>query len=389
MSMSQRLDQVLERMFDWFTGLPRQEAAELRADIMEAVMLKIAPLLLSSVGIFLMTGMAFQLTRAPWALGWGIVNAALFLARLVAIARAGRVASLRVARRISSLSILAFVGFGIGCVGCFAIGDPTLRVMAVISVMATATAMATRWAGLPRLAVPAILAYSLPFAFVIARSDIHHAGLLAMQFLIVTAGSITLARQTRKGLITTLRAQRLAQHMAATDPLTGIGNRAAFEQATAAMRPGFPFGLVSVDLDRFKAVNDTFGHLVGDKVLCEVARRLIVAADGHPVFRMGGDEFIILITDGDDLAAVADAVRREVRQPMPGLAPIALHMTTSVGTGQGVAGPDCLDLILHQADEELYSTKRARARSSPEPIPPAWSGTTMRPRSFRSHDRRA
>lgn len=361
MSMPQRLDSFLEQLFDWFTGLPRQEAAELRADIMEAVMLKIAPLLLSGVGIFLMTGVAFQLTRAPWALAWGIVNGLLFFARLVAMARTGRAAPLYVARRISGLSILAFVGFGIGCGQCFATGDPTLQVMAVISVMATATAMATRWAGLPRLAVPAILAYSLPFAVIIARSDIHHAGLLAVQFLIVTAGLITLARQTRKGLITTLRAQRLAQRMAATDPLTGIGNRAAFETATAAMRPASPFGLVSVDLDRFKAVNDTFGHLIGDKVLCEVARRLIVAADGHPVFRMGGDEFMILITDGDDLAAVADAVRHEVRQPMPGLAPTCLHLTASVGTGQGLAGPDCLDLILHQADEALYSIKRAGA----------------------------
>ena len=353
------LDRRLERMFDWFTGLPRHEAAELRADIMEAVMLKMAALLLSSVGIFLMSGIAYHLTHARWALGWGMLNGALFVARLVTVARAGRTTPLRVARRISALSILAFVGFGFGCARCFASGDTTLQVMAVISVMATATGMATRWAGLPRLAVPAILAYSLPFAVTMARSAIPHAELLAVQFLIVTAGSITLALQTRRSLISNLRARRLAQRMAATDPLTGIGNRAAFEAATTAMRHGAPVALVSVDLDRFKAVNDTFGHLIGDKVLCEVARRLIVAAGGHLVFRMGGDEFIILITDGQDPATVADAVRREVRRPMPGLAPQPLMLTASVGTGAGVAGPDCLDIILHRADEELYSTKRA------------------------------
>lgn len=361
MSMTGRLDRHLERMFDWFTGLPRYEAVELRGDIMEAVMLKMAALLLSSVGVFLMNGIAFHLTHASWTLGWVVVNMAMFVARLVTVARAGHATPLPVARRISALSIPVFVGFGFGCAKCFASGDTTLQVMAVISVMAAATGMATRWAGLPRLAVPAILIYSLPFALIVARSDIPHAALLAAQFLIVTAGSITLALQTRKDLISNLRARRLAQRMAATDPMTGIGNRAAFESATLSMQPGSPFALVSIDLDRFKAVNDTFGHLIGDKVLCEVARRLIVAADGHPVFRMGGDEFIILITSRDEPAEVAGAVRRTVRQPMIGLAPRPLTLTASVGTGQGVAGPDCLDIILHRADEDLYSMKRAGA----------------------------
>ena len=119
------------------------------------------------------------------------------------------------------------------------------------------------------------------------------------------------------------RLQVRLQHQAEHDPLTGLPNRALFfdRLATALDGPDARVGVCYLDLDGFKAVNDTLGHDAGDLLLSTVARRLrdTLGADGHTVARMGGDEFVVLVEDcpgTDELGAVAARALDVVRRPV-------------------------------------------------------------------------
>lgn len=105
-----------------------------------------------------------------------------------------------------------------------------------------------------------------------------------------------------------------AQVTARRDPLTGLPNRRAFDEAFAAGTGPAGRCLAVCDIDRFKRINDAFGHAVGDRVLSAVARILADACDGHLVTRQGGEEFAVLIADGDIGAALRmlDAARDTV-----------------------------------------------------------------------------
>ncbi len=114
------------------------------------------------------------------------------------------------------------------------------------------------------------------------------------------------------------------RHQANHDPLTGLGNRALFTErlnAAFAAGNGTRVGLCYLDLDGFKAVNDTLGHVVGDQLLVQVADRLhrLVSAPGRLVARVGGDEFVVLVeqTDGlPELAALAERILAGVAEPV-------------------------------------------------------------------------
>ena len=161
-------------------------------------------------------------------------------------------------------------------------------------------------------------------------------------------------------------AHEAARRDAATDPLTGLANRRALIHAADALsRAGTPFVLLSLDLDRFKAVNDRLGHEAGDVVLREVAGRLQAGARRDDLaVRLGGDEFVLLLrgTPGEArLSRIASAVIRWVEKPidLPGGAGPA-RISASIGTVRSAAHPGAdLDALLRAADRRLYRAKRA------------------------------
>ncbi|WP_337062155.1 GGDEF domain-containing protein [Kineococcus sp. G2] len=154
--------------------------------------------------------------------------------------------------------------------------------------------------------------------------------------------------------------------LADTDPLTGCLNRRAFLQRLqdriAHPAPGASLHLV--DLDGFKAVNDTAGHAAGDELLVRVADAVRRAAGGTgTVARLGGDEFAVLAGPGDR-AALAEAVRAQV-----GRAGAAHGVTASVGSTPLRAGDDPADAV-RRADEAMYVAKAGggdRAADAPTP----------------------
>lgn len=173
-------------------------------------------------------------------------------------------------------------------------------------------------------------------------------------------------RQHRK---TTALAER-SQHLALHDALTGVSNRRGFERALAAeLRRVPPEGTVCLlDLDRFKEINDTHGHDVGDEVLRVVAGRLQGAVrTSDVVARLGGDEFALLVHDAEDSEAVISRLRTSVMAPLH-VGDVLLHPGVSVGTARLWEGATEAE-VLRQADRQLYERKRARQRGGPRSVP--------------------
>jgi diguanylate cyclase (GGDEF)-like protein/PAS domain S-box-containing protein len=163
------------------------------------------------------------------------------------------------------------------------------------------------------------------------------------------------------------RAVEQARHQAEHDPLTGLPNRILFmdrlEQALATMaRKQRQFALMFIDLDHFKAVNDTHGHEVGDAVLLEVAHRLrrcVRRVD--TVSRLGGDEFVVLLVDigGVDQAAhVADTIMQSVARPVQATVG-SLTLSVSIGIAICPSDGDDPKTLLRHADVAMYHAKQA------------------------------
>lgn len=159
------------------------------------------------------------------------------------------------------------------------------------------------------------------------------------------------------------------QHLALHDRLTGLANRALFidrvEQALAdaGQHDSRRVGLIFLDLDGFKAVNDTWGHAQGDEVLEVIARRIngsIRSSD--TAARLGGDEFAVLCPDVSDVAdvqRVADRIRNALHRPV-GIAIGAVYNQLSVSGGVAISEPGCTAQgLLQKADALMYQAKRS------------------------------
>ena len=156
------------------------------------------------------------------------------------------------------------------------------------------------------------------------------------------------------------RLQTRLRHQAAHDPLTGLPNRTLFfERLEAALAADTGPGVCYLDLDGFKAVNDTLGHDRGDALLQTVSRRLTAAlGSAHLVARMGGDEFVVLVErDADDetLRRVARTALEAVRHPVR-LNENEITITASVGVVRADGGRDAGELM-KAADTTLYWAK--------------------------------
>jgi diguanylate cyclase (GGDEF)-like protein len=152
-------------------------------------------------------------------------------------------------------------------------------------------------------------------------------------------------------------AERL-QHMAFHDPLTGLANRAMFQQHLAATPADV--GILLIDLDEFKPINDRYGHAAGDAVLVAVAQRLRTAVrDGDLVARLGGDEFAVVTADvPDDLPDFVARVTTAVQQPIEA-AGTQMRVRASIGTATA-DGTRPVEAVLHDADLAMYEAKNRR-----------------------------
>lgn len=152
----------------------------------------------------------------------------------------------------------------------------------------------------------------------------------------------------------------LRRHDASHDPLTGLYNRRSFDDllsqaASQAKRYGWPFSLVLMDLDRFKEINDRYGHATGDDALRSVGFELRgTLRTGDAAARVGGDEFAVLLANAEPGAASAlvERLRRGVEASM--------GMEIGFSAGMSVAPSDSTDPLelMSLADQRLYEAKK-------------------------------
>ena len=189
--------------------------------------------------------------------------------------------------------------------------------------------------------------------------------MIAAQTLADVAAAYLINAQSRADLQDSSDQSREA---ALHDPLTGLPNRVLMLQLLEhAFRVGRRSKKISamffVDLDRFKGINDTYGHQVGDELLIAVAERLTgMLRPGDSLARLAGDEFVVLCEGLADTAAadpLAVRINHELSRPFV-LSEVEVTLSASIGiafTGQGIASPEEL---LHDADLAMYRSKRDR-----------------------------
>lgn len=251
--------------------------------------------------------------------------------------------------------------------------DGVLPLLAVTTAIGYAAGIAGRNAGRPQIALAQLCLASLPLVagLLIALEPLK--AVLALVILMFVIAMVDITLQTYgailKATIVSHEKAALAEHHAAAarrDDLTGLSNRTAFREqfedrlASRSSTAG-RLALYWLDLDRFKEVNDTFGHLAGNALLAAVAGRLRdrFGADSV-VARLGGDEFAIVrvVGDPDEAAAIGAAILDAVRAPV---AHDGHSLRTSASIGVAVSpenGRDA-DTLLKNADLALYRAKES------------------------------
>jgi diguanylate cyclase (GGDEF)-like protein len=189
---------------------------------------------------------------------------------------------------------------------------------------------------------------------------------LLINYAVVLTGSVSFLLMQKE------RAEHIAQQLASLDPLTGTFNRRTFielaeKELSHARRVDAPVSLIMLDLDHFKRVNDTHGHLVGDHVLQHFADLVRTQLRQEDILvRFGGEEFCVLLPDvaGPGAVALAGRIRRVVEAAPLRVDGLEIAVTTSAGVAARIdEGPEGLDRLIGRADEALYVAKhRGRNR---------------------------
>ncbi|WBO24379.1 GGDEF domain-containing protein [Sphingomonas abietis] len=191
--------------------------------------------------------------------------------------------------------------------------------------------------------------------------------------LALCAGVIALAMLFQRELLRREHVEAELAGLAATDALTGLSNRRSFDAALErewrrASRTGSPLSVLMIDVDHFKAYNDYYGHVAGDKALRQIADLIAAAArrDADQAARLGGEEFALLLPDTDMSGATSCATRLlgllqdeqlEHRQAPAGI------ISVSIGVSGRIAGIDNVQDLMLSADKALYRAKAGgRAR---------------------------
>ncbi len=179
-------------------------------------------------------------------------------------------------------------------------------------------------------------------------------------------GRITHYIAVNEDITTQKNYEKRLEHQATHDALTGLANRVLlkdrFDQALHhAQRSGRTVAVLLLDLDRFKVVNDSLGHALGDELLCQVARRLkTVIRETDTIARFGGDEFVVLLTEISELSdirPIANKILKTIAKPYD-VGDHIIRLTTSLGIS--LAPQDGIDstILIRNADIAMYQAKK-------------------------------
>lgn len=171
--------------------------------------------------------------------------------------------------------------------------------------------------------------------------------------------------ERKKAQVRLRKAKEHADRRAYTDDLSGLGNRrAVYEQGEDVIKlaedQGFPLSLIIIDIDHFKKVNDQYGHLVGDKVICAVAQIILGMVRSRDIHgRIGGEEFAILLPDTELKGAIelAERVRQAIAQLSINVNDGHVSITASFGVTAFGNSNDDINSFIKRCDDALYKAK--------------------------------
>jgi diguanylate cyclase (GGDEF)-like protein len=249
----------------------------------------------------------------------------------------------------------------------FAGGDDTFA-LGLASCTGFTLAFVTRSAARPRTLFLQVVAIAAPQIYALVTLPVAHGFIYAILVVALVVAALVMGQHGYARLVALFRADEANRRMARSDMLTGLLNRFAFNQAfaqalaEAESRPGEMLAVVIIDLDRFKEINDTFGHAAGDGVIVETARRLQdLAGPDCRVARMGGDEFMIVARGHGFSSQHAEAIGRRIVKTLSHpfeIDRIAISGSVSVGAAlYPEHGREISELMKH-ADFALYEAKR-------------------------------
>lgn len=162
-----------------------------------------------------------------------------------------------------------------------------------------------------------------------------------------------------------LHTQEELRYGATHDALTGVWNRAGIlallaRELERANRSRISLGVMMVDIDHFKRINDTYGHVAGDRVLNEVISRIVNSLRSYDLIgRYGGEEFLVLLSDFQSLTIErsAERIRRSVAEAPVAIGPEQVDITVSIGVALSERHDEIADHLLAAADAALYAAK--------------------------------
>lgn len=319
------------------------------------------------VTAMLISSSAVVYTGASWAYAWLCVDAAIVLGRLYLSFRFDDGAKVPVGGRAATFALMfvLFVTMGMWCAVSVVVGPPGLVLLSVITVLAVFAGVSTRWAAFPRLTILTILTMALPMCVAICIRAGGGISISAVQFGVVALMLAAQTIQNHQSLIRLILAEHHNAGLARIDPLTGLGNRFSLFEALDQLYAGEDAGgahaaLLYLDLDGFKGFNDARGHDAGDELLRRVARTMRDEALDSQVYRIGGDEFVVVQPGRDETAAIALAeriIRAVSTLRVADGGPVAgVGVTAGIAFASRAAKPRAL---IARADEALYAAKRA------------------------------
>jgi diguanylate cyclase (GGDEF)-like protein len=257
--------------------------------------------------------------------------------------------------------------------------EPLLLIGTVSLVFTFGAGIVSRTSCRPRLCTGSLLIAVLPTAFMMLwhAGSTHHQALHTEIFMLL--GCLLLAvlgmsLDSVRHLYTAMLEQLVTKHdlakLARYDALTGLPNRLMVREAyqshvEAAQRTGTQLAIHYLDLDGFKAINDQFGHPVGDEMLRQVAARLLSTIRSvDDVFRLGGDEFVVMqasVNHRDEAELLARRIIKQLSDAYV-IAAIEMRISVSIGISLACSVDDDLDELIAGADAALYRSK-ARGKS--------------------------
>jgi diguanylate cyclase (GGDEF)-like protein len=267
-------------------------------------------------------------------------------------------------RSVATAIVVSAIG-----VRCFMLPDSSVH-MLIIGVISTyAAGTVTRVAYRPRLALTNLFIVAVPPSI----ACMLHGGLIYISLGLITLiflfGAFDIIQHAYATAVSQLTLKRKFAGLAQQDALTGLSNRLGLSEnletvMADAQRNGYGLAVHSLDLDRFKAANDLYGHPAGDAILKEVARRLTrLTRASDLLVRLGGDEFVLVqtgVAEREQATGLASRIVEDIGSYY-NINGYTIEIGTSVGiallTDEDIAPDD----LLARADQALYQAKRTRS----------------------------